>query len=120
MTHDFTSIPALVKTEIFFSSKQLSLTESGIPDTSILFLLPYCSSLFWSISREVTLLSKLQTFCLKRSLSAYRFLMITSFTFCNSFVNSSNHDSNFVSKFVILTAAPEVSLLPSEVCFVWV
>ena len=67
------------------------------------------------------MLSKLQTFSLKRAFSTCRFLMITSFTFNNSFVNSSNRDSNFVSKFVIfsdvatLTVAPEVSLLQSEV-----
>ena len=33
MSLDFTSIPILVDTEIIFSSKQLSSTESGIPDT---------------------------------------------------------------------------------------
>ena len=121
MSLDFTSMPILVNTEITFSSKQLSSTESGIPDTSIMLLLLYWSSMFWLISREKTLFSKLLTFSLKRSFSACRFLMITSFTFNSSFDNSSNRDSNFVSRFVIfsyvatLVVVPEVSLLPSKV-----
>ena len=120
MSLDFTSIPVRVNIEIAFSSKQLSSTGSGIPDTSILFLLPYCSSFFWLISGEVTLLSEFPTFSLKHSFSACRFLMMTSFTFNSSFVGSSNRDSNFVSKFVIfsdvatLVVVPEVSLLPSK------
>ena len=61
MSLDFTSIPTLADTEMTFYSRSLSPTESGIPDTSILFLLPYCSSMFWLISRETTLLSKLLT-----------------------------------------------------------
>ena len=65
MSLDFTSIPILVNTEIIFPSHQLPSNKSRIPDTSILFLLLYCSSLFWLISREVTLLSKLLTFSLK-------------------------------------------------------
>ena len=64
MSYDFTSIPTLVNTEIIFSSKQLSSSECGIPHASILFLLPYCSSLFWLISREVTLLSNYRLFLL--------------------------------------------------------
>ena len=121
MSLDFTSIPILANTEIIFSSKPLSSTESGIPDTSILFLLPYYPGLFWLSLREVTLSSKLLTFSLKRLFSACRFLMITYFTFNSSFVSSSNRNSNFVYKFVIfsdvamLVVVPKVSLLQSKV-----
>ena len=120
MSLDLTSIPILANTKIIFSSKQLFSTESGIPDTSILFLLLYYASLFCLISREVTLLSKSLTFSLKCSFSACRFLMITYFTFNSSFVSSSNLYSNFVSKFEIvsdvapLVVVPEVLMLPSK------
>ena len=121
MSLDFTSIPILVNTEINFSSKQLSSTESGIPDTSILFLLLYCSSMFWLISREVSLFFKLLTFFSQKLILGLRFLMITFFTFNSSFDSSSNRHSNFVSRLVIfsdiatLVVVPEVSLLPSKV-----
>ena len=119
MALNFTLMLILVSIEVFFSSKQLSLIQSGTPDTSILLILPYCSSLFCLISKELNLLSKLLTFFFKRSFLTRRFLMITSFTFNIFFVSSSNGDSNFISKFVIfsdgatLVVEPELSLLPS-------
>ena len=43
--------------ETIYYSHELCSTESGIPNISILFLLLHYSSIFWPVSREITLFS---------------------------------------------------------------
>ena len=70
--------------EVTASSKSSSATSSGIPDITMLFLLPYCSTWFTDDSSETTLSSNLLHLNLNNEFSSYKCLIITSFIFKNS------------------------------------
>ena len=85
----------------YFSSRFSSLTSSGIPVISKLFLFPYCSKWFPFISSDITLFSRFFTFMRKRWFSSWRSFMITSFKLSNSLFNPSKRESIFFSRLII-------------------
>ena len=66
---DITSTPILETTKATFSSGEVCSTESGLPDISILLLLPFFSSIFWLVSRDRS--SRLEVFCKKGVLNNF-------------------------------------------------
>ena len=99
---------------ITFSSRFWSGTLSRIPHISMFFLPPYYSNESWSLSSEITLLSKSLTFFLSRWFLTWRFLMITSFEFSISLSKPSNVEINFFSKLKILSLKKFNGIVPAS------
>ena len=94
---------------ITFCSRFWSGTLWRIPQISMLFFRPYCSKELWSLSSDITLLSKSLTFFLRRWFSTWRLLIITSFKFSIALSKPSNLEAYLFSKLKIKLAVSDIT-----------
>ena len=94
---------------ITFCSRFWSGTLWRIPQISMLFFRPYYSKELWSLSSDITLLSKSLTFFLRRWFSTWRLLIITSFKFSTALSKPSNLEVYLFSKLKIKLAVSDIT-----------